>query len=101
MLKECKHCVVLSTVFHRFEERRWKASILHEETTKELQIKRSRPFAVKKNLPTPYSSKEENIGYFLHLYSMFIDKASKYGGLKTIEPNCETFPMLLGFIEYP
>lgn len=37
-------------------------SILHEETTQALQMKRSGPFAVKKNLPTPYSSKEENIG---------------------------------------
>jgi len=39
-----------------------KASIQHEETTQDLQMKRSGPFAVKKNLPTPYSSKQENIG---------------------------------------
>ena len=39
-----------------------KASILHEESTKGLQMKRSGPFVVKKNLPTPYSSRKENIG---------------------------------------
>ena len=39
-----------------------KAAILHEESTQELQLKRSGPFAVKKNLPSPYSSKQENIG---------------------------------------
>jgi len=39
-----------------------KTSIQHEESTQELQMKRSGPFAVKKNLPTPYSSKEGNIG---------------------------------------
>jgi hypothetical protein len=38
------------------------SSILLEESTKELQMKRSGPFAVKKNLPTPYSSKDGNIG---------------------------------------
>jgi len=37
-------------------------SILHEETTQDLQMKRSGPFGVKKNLPTPYSSRQENIG---------------------------------------
>ncbi|MDI6826834.1 MAG: DNA methyltransferase [Candidatus Aenigmarchaeota archaeon] len=39
-----------------------KASIQHEEMTQVLQMKRSGPFAVKKNLPTPYSSKQGNIG---------------------------------------
>lgn len=39
-----------------------KNSILHEERTQDLQRKRSGPFAIKKNLPTPYSSKRENIG---------------------------------------
>ena len=39
-----------------------KTSIEYEESTKELQLKRSGPFAVKKNLPTPYSSKQDNIG---------------------------------------
>jgi len=39
-----------------------KTSVLFEETTQQLQMKRSGPFAVKKNLPTPYSSKQENIG---------------------------------------
>jgi DNA modification methylase len=39
-----------------------KTSILYEESTQELQMKRSGPFAVKKNLPTPYSSKDGNIG---------------------------------------
>jgi len=39
-----------------------KASIGYEETTQHLQMKRSGPFAVKKNLPTPYSSRQENIG---------------------------------------
>jgi len=39
-----------------------KTSILYEETTQDLQMKRSGPFAVKKNLPTPYSSKQDNIG---------------------------------------
>jgi hypothetical protein len=39
-----------------------KTSIQYEESTKELQMKRSGPFAVKKNLPTPYSSKEGDIG---------------------------------------
>jgi len=39
-----------------------KSSILHKESIHESQIKRSRPFAVKKNLPTPYSSKDGNIG---------------------------------------
>jgi len=39
-----------------------KSSILYEESTQELQLRRSGPFAVKKNLPTPYSSKEGNIG---------------------------------------
>lgn len=38
------------------------SSILFEESTTELQMKRSGPFAVKKNLPTPYSSKDGNIG---------------------------------------
>jgi tRNA G10 N-methylase Trm11 len=37
-------------------------SILHEETTRDLQVRRSGPFAAKKNLPTPYSSKDGNIG---------------------------------------
>jgi len=39
-----------------------KSSILYEESTQELQMKRSGPFVVKKNLPTPYSSKHGNIG---------------------------------------
>jgi DNA modification methylase len=39
-----------------------KTSIQHEESTQELQMKRSGTFAVEKNLPTPYSSKEGNIG---------------------------------------
>ena len=39
-----------------------KKSALCEESTQELQMKRSGPFAVKKNLPTPYSSKLGNIG---------------------------------------
>jgi DNA modification methylase len=39
-----------------------KTSILYEETTQDLQMKRSGPFAVKKNLPTPYSSSKRNIG---------------------------------------
>lgn len=39
-----------------------KSSILYEESTQELQMKRSGSFAVKKNLPTPYSSKDGNIG---------------------------------------
>lgn len=39
-----------------------KTSILYEETTQDLQMKRSGPFAVKKNLPTPYSSSQRNIG---------------------------------------
>jgi len=38
-----------------------KTSILYEES-QELQMKRSGTFAVKKNLPTPYSSKQGNIG---------------------------------------
>ena len=38
------------------------SSILHEESTRELQMNRSGPFAAKKNLPNPYSSKKENIG---------------------------------------
>jgi DNA modification methylase len=52
-----------------------KTSILHEESIKELQMKRSGPFAVKKNLPTPYSSKEENIG-----------NASKFGSIVLSPP---------------
>jgi len=39
-----------------------KVSIEYEETTQDLQMKRSGPFAVKKNLPTPYSTKEGKIG---------------------------------------
>jgi DNA modification methylase len=39
-----------------------RASIRYEETTPDLQMKRSGPFAVKKNLPTPYSSSKGNIG---------------------------------------
>ena len=39
-----------------------KSSILHKESIHESQIKRGRPFAVKKNLPTPYSSQDGNIG---------------------------------------
>ncbi|MEM1661187.1 MAG: DNA methyltransferase [Candidatus Bathyarchaeia archaeon] len=39
-----------------------KSSILYEESTQELQMKRSGLFAVKKNLPAPYSSKNGNIG---------------------------------------
>jgi DNA modification methylase len=39
-----------------------KASIIHEESTQELQMKRSGPFAVKRHLPSPYSSREGNIG---------------------------------------
>jgi DNA modification methylase len=49
-----------------------KNSILHEETTKELQMQRSGPFAVKKNLPMPYSSKEENIGNVSEFGSVII-----------------------------
>lgn len=33
-----------------------KKSVLYEESTQGLQLRRSGPFAVKKNLPTPYSS---------------------------------------------
>lgn len=39
-----------------------KKSVLYEEATRELQMKRSGPFAVRKNLPTPYSSRDANIG---------------------------------------
>ena len=39
-----------------------RSSIEYEETTKDLQMKRSGPFAVEKNLPTPYSTKKRNIG---------------------------------------
>lgn len=54
-----------------------KISILYEETTQELQMKRSGPFAVKKNLPTPYSSKDGNIG-----------KTHKFGSIIFSPPYC-------------
>ena len=39
-----------------------KAAILHEESTQELQLKRSGPFAVKKNLPLHILPNKKNIG---------------------------------------
>ena len=51
-----------------------KTSILYEETTQDLQMKRSGPFAVKKNLPTLYSSKKGNIG-----------NIPQFGSIKKIE----------------
>lgn len=71
-----------------------KTSILHEESTKELQMKRSGPFAVKKNLPTPYSSKEENIGNASEFGSIVLSapyeaalNASKHvGGIASRDP---------------
>jgi len=71
-----------------------KASILHEESTKELQLKRSGPFAVKKNLPTPYSSKLENIGNLSEFGSIIFSppyegalNASKHvGGIALRDP---------------
>ena len=71
-----------------------KAAILHEESTKELQLKRSGPFAVKKNLPTPYSSKQENIGNLSEFGSIIFSppyegalNASKHvGGISSRDP---------------
>ena len=39
-----------------------KAAILHEESTQELQLKRSGPFAVKKNLPLHILPNKKNVG---------------------------------------
>jgi len=71
-----------------------KTSILHEETTQELQMKRSGPFAVKKNLPTPYSSKQGNIGNVPEFGSIILSppyeaalNASKHvGGIASRDP---------------
>jgi len=71
---------------------RSKTSIQHEESTQELQMKRSGPFAVKKNLPTPYSSKEGNIGnlsefgsiiFSPQYYCLISDFKSRYKDPKT------------------
>ncbi len=71
-----------------------KTSILYEETTKDLQMKRSGPFAVKKNLPTPYSSKKGNIGNVSEFGSILLSppyegalNASKHvGGIASRDP---------------
>lgn len=71
-----------------------KTSILYEETTQGLQMKRSGPFAVKKNLPTPYSSKKENIGNVSEFGSIILSppyeaalNASKHvGGISSRDP---------------
>jgi len=71
-----------------------KTSIEYEESTKELQLKRSGPFAVKKNLPTPYSSKRENIGNLSEFGSIIFSppyegalNASKHvGGIASRDP---------------
>jgi DNA modification methylase len=60
-----------------------KASVLYEETTQDLQMKRSGLFAVKRNLPAPYSSKKGNIG-----------NISRFGSLKKTEKT--TRPTYLG-----
>lgn len=64
-----------------------KSSARYEESTVELQMKRSGPFAVKKNLPTPYSAKLENIGNIPHFGSIIFSPpysdAVSHGKLKT------------------
>jgi DNA modification methylase len=71
-----------------------RSSIEYEETTKDLQMKRSGPFAVKKNLPTPYSSKQGNIGNIAEFGSIIFSppyeaalNASKHvGGIASRDP---------------
>jgi hypothetical protein len=71
-----------------------KSSIEYEETTKDLQIKRSGPFAVKKNLPTPYSSKQGNIGnlpefgsiVFSPPYEAALNASKHVGGIASRDP---------------
>jgi DNA modification methylase len=71
-----------------------KTSVQYEESTKELQMKRSGPFAVKKNLPTPYSSKEGNIGnlsefgsiIFSPPYEAALNASKHVGGIASRDP---------------
>jgi len=71
-----------------------KSSVLYEESTEELQMKRSGPFAVKKNLPTPYSSKDGNIGnisefgsiIFSPPYCGVMDAKRHVGGIASRDP---------------
>jgi hypothetical protein len=71
-----------------------KNSALYEETTKDLQMKRSGPFAVAKNLPTPYSTKKANIGNIVEFGSIIFSppyeaalNASKHvGGIVSRDP---------------
>jgi len=68
-----------------------KSSILCKESARESQIERSRPFAVKKNLPTPYSSEDKNIGnlssfgtiLFSPPYCGVMDARRHVGGIST------------------
>jgi len=71
-----------------------KVSIEYEETTQDLQKRRSGPFAVKKNLPTPYSSKVGNIGnvsecgsiIFSPPYEGALNASKHVGGIVSRDP---------------
>ncbi|MCW4002653.1 MAG: DNA methyltransferase [Candidatus Bathyarchaeota archaeon] len=71
-----------------------KNSIICEESTKELQTERNRPFAAKKNLPIPYSSKHENIGnisefgsiVFSPPYEGALNSSKHVGGIALRDP---------------